>query len=141
MDKTWILNAHTTFRLVSSSFPDLGYDVWKNNTGNTTIWDSLEEQVAKVVTMMPEYEIDDLILMGEYAEEKRFLDAVWQALGEVADVQNLWRPLQVSGFSAEFVAARGAAELAKRWQGETWDCIEGDWCEGGGEGEDMEDEL
>ncbi|PVH88932.1 hypothetical protein DL98DRAFT_508791 [Cadophora sp. DSE1049] len=127
--KTWISNAHYTYSIVSKNYRDLGYESWRSNPANSTFWDLLGKAVADVATSEPQYVIQDLIIMGEYAEEKNFLDAVWKALGDVADVQKLWQPLQVSGFSAEFVAARGAAELAKRWQGETWDCVEGDWCE------------
>ncbi|KAG4442644.1 hypothetical protein IFR05_001900 [Cadophora sp. M221] len=136
--KTWISNAHWTFDIVSATYRDLGYDSWLLNPANSTFWDSLGMAVADVATSKPEYVIQDLILLGEFAEEKDFLDAVWKALGDVTDVQKLWEPLQVSGFNAEFVAARGVAEFAKRWQGEPWDCIEGDWCEGsdGGDGKD-----
>ncbi|KAH7409420.1 hypothetical protein BKA64DRAFT_397085 [Cadophora sp. MPI-SDFR-AT-0126] len=127
--KTWVSNAHYTYSLVSANYRDLGYESWRSNPANSTFWDSLGKAVADVATSEPQYAIQDLIIMGEYAEEKSFLDAIWKALGDVTDVQKLWQPLQVSGFSAEFVAARGAAELAKRWQGETWDCVEEDWCE------------
>lgn len=139
--KTWVLNAHYSFSIVSAKYPDLGYESWRINPSNSTFWDSLGKKVAEVATTEPQYVIQDLILMGEYAENKMFLDAIWKALGDMADVQKFWEPLQVSGFSAEFVAARGAAELAKRWQGETWNCIEGDWCEGGGDDDDGKDEI
>ncbi|KAH7360409.1 hypothetical protein BKA65DRAFT_591473 [Rhexocercosporidium sp. MPI-PUGE-AT-0058] len=129
--KTWVANAHFTFNIVSETYRDLGWESWRINPANTTFWDSLGKAVVDVATSQPEYVIQDLILLGEFAEEKIFLDAVWKALGDVTGVTKLWEPLQVSGFNAEFIAARGAAELAKRWQGETWDCVEGDWCEGG----------
>lgn len=33
-----------------------------------------------------------------------------------------------NGVNPEVLAARGAAEFAKRWLGMTWGCIEGEWC-------------
>mgnify|MGYP004188314547 CR=1 FL=1 len=127
--KSWVFNAHNMYRIASANHKYLGYDSWRSNPSNSTFWDSLGKAVVDVATSEPECAIEELVIMGEYAEDKNFLDAVWKALGDVVDVQKLWQPLQVSGFSAEFVAARGAAELAKRWQGETWDCVEEEWCD------------
>lgn len=135
-------NAHQRYTYLYHEYPDLGYDNWKSNIFNSTFWDTLSGKVAEAVLMQKELEIEDLVLVGEYAEEKMFLDAVWKALGDVTpDVKKLWEPLQVSGFNAEFVAARGSAEFAKRWQGETWDCVEGDWCEGNRDSEGGKEEV
>jgi hypothetical protein len=51
--------------------------------------------------------------MGETAEEKGFLDALWWVLGELG-VQGVYGELQVVGFDAERVLSKGMAELALR---------------------------
>ncbi|CZR67395.1 uncharacterized protein PAC_17294 [Phialocephala subalpina] len=124
-----MLNAHTSFRIVQERFTDLSYGTWDNDRSNMTYWDTIGRKVVET-SKKSAWPIEELILMGEYAEEKRFLDSIWKALGDTLDIQKLWEPLQRPGFNAEFVAARGAGEMAKRWQGETWNCVEGDWCEG-----------
>ncbi|KAF8853651.1 hypothetical protein BDZ45DRAFT_677536 [Acephala macrosclerotiorum] len=124
-----MMNAHHSFRLVQARFPDLSYGTWDNDRSNTTYWDTIGRKVVET-SKRSAWPIEELMLMGEYAEEKRFLDSIWKALGRTLDVQKLWAPLQRPEFNAEFVAARGAAEMAKRWQGETWGCVEGDWCKG-----------
>ncbi|KUJ21438.1 uncharacterized protein LY89DRAFT_778968 [Mollisia scopiformis] len=127
-----MINPYHFIRVERSRFPDLSYGTWDTDRTNTTYWDTIGRKVvetAKKRNTLP-WPVEELVLMGEYAEEKRFLDSIWKALGGSMDVQKLWAPLQRPKFSAEFIAARGAAEMAKRWLGETWGCVEGDWCEG-----------
>lgn len=76
-------------------------------------------------------DIEEIILYGEAAEEKKFLDAVWKALGDLEDAgglagraADLYSVVQVPAFSALYTAARGAAELARRAQGVSGDCVE-----------------
>jgi hypothetical protein len=78
----------------------------------------------------------DLLLVGDFAGNKLFLDAVEKALEGILDVDVIRMNLERSAYNAQYVAARGAAELAKRWQGETWNCVEGDWCDNRKPGED-----
>lgn len=121
-----VYNAHTGYLLASGRWPDLGYEKWLKNEQNSTFWN---EVGGRVVLMTKGYtggrKIEVLLLTGEDTQQKRFLDAVWKAL----DQPNVFAELQKPGFDEEFVVARGAAELAKRWVGETWDCVEGPWCE------------
>jgi len=64
-----------------------------------------------------------LVLMGESAEDKDFLSALWIALGELESLGfldgsagDLYSALQTPGFSSLYTGARGAAQLAIRWQ-------------------------
>jgi hypothetical protein len=128
-DVSIVVNAHTVWNYRRERYPDLGYGSWKRNESNTTFWQILGEKVLEI-TEMGDMDLEELLLIGEYGENKKFLDTLWNALGGVkgVDIQALWRPLQTSRFNATYIAARGSAELAKRWQGETWGCIEGEWC-------------
>ncbi|KAL2074631.1 hypothetical protein VTL71DRAFT_8409 [Oculimacula yallundae] len=141
ISKAFVSGASEIYVATQVSRQDLGYLSWRSNPENETFWDSVGMYVGTVARTDRGFVIQDLILTGEHAEEKNFLDAVWKALGDVTDVQKLWQPLQVPGFDAEFVAARGAAELAKRWQAEPpYGCMEGDWCKDDG-GPDVKQEL
>ncbi len=129
----YVYSAYTTDVVYSTQIPSLGYSHWLDNPTNSSFWDQLEQEVTFVADYYAgSHGIEDVILYGEFVEEKRFLDVVWKALGEakeVKDVGELWGNLQVSGFNGEFMAARGAAELAKRWQSEPWYCEEPEWCQ------------
>lgn len=64
-----------------------------------------------------------LALLGESAEDKDFLEAVWIALGDLESLGflegrsgDMYSAIQIPGFSALYTGARGAAELAIRWQ-------------------------
>jgi hypothetical protein len=134
MQHLLIWDANRVFIFSGRQYPDLGFAAWEANTRNETFWESVSDKVLEMATL-GQWDIDELLLLGDRGEEKLFLDAVWRGLsGERnqnsdKDVMNLWRPLQTTGFSAEFVAARGAAELAMRWQGQPWGCIEDEWCD------------
>lgn len=131
-----IWDVHRVGKYGTKRYPDLGYRAWRDNVKNETFWDLLGEKALQMARVTGR--VDELLLLGEYGEEKLFLDALWKALGSEFDVQEMWRSLQTEQFSAEFVAARGAAELARREQNLRWDCVDGEWCEEGGEASDQE---
>lgn len=126
-----MVNAHRSFQYDRVRFPDLSYGTWDLDRSNATYWETIGRKVVEIARRNPWLgPIEEVVLMGEYAAEKRFRDSIWKALGSDLDDQNLRANFQSLKFSAEFIAARGAAEMAKRWQGETWGCKEGDWCKG-----------
>lgn len=131
-----IWGAYRVAKYGTQRFPDLGYRAWRENVKNETFWDLIGEKALQMAQVTGR--VDELLLLGEYGEEKLFLDALWKALGSEFDVQQMWRPLQTERFSAEFVAARGAAELGRRQQYMRWDCWPGDWCDEGGDASDQE---
>ncbi|RDL40781.1 uncharacterized protein BP5553_00760 [Venustampulla echinocandica] len=71
--------------------------------------------------------LDTLVLMGESAQNKQLLDTIWKALSELGKV-DLYSALQTPQFTTEFVAARGAAEMAKRAQAGPNGCVERELC-------------
>lgn len=56
--------------------------------------------------MWGEENVQRVLLMGESANEKRLLDCVWWALGELG-VQSVYGELQVDGFDPRTVVSRG----------------------------------
>ena len=72
--------------------------------------------------------IDDVLVMGEFAEETGFLNVLWKALGDLEEqgvirgraTDMYARNIQKSDFNALYVGARGAAELSRRWAVEKW---------------------
>jgi hypothetical protein len=104
-----VFHAHLAYQYKRVRYPDLSYASWDNNRSNTTYWDNLGRKVVEVFRDINE-PIEELVLMGEYAEERRFLDAIRKALGNDLDAQKLKPMLQNPKFNAEFIAARGAAE-------------------------------
>jgi hypothetical protein len=127
----------------SERYPDLGFAAWAADVANGTFWDLVEEKIVGVAHVENRL-VSDLMLIGGRGEEKIFLDVLWKALGSVnpdmdgngVGVQEMWRPLQTPGFSAEFVAARGVAEFARRWYTV---CSDLGWC--GNEDGGVETEL
>ena len=132
--KSLVYNAHTAYFFNEGRWADLGYASWLANERNSTFWNEVGGKVAVSADRKGNYgrEIEVLLLTGEDAQEERFLDAVWRALDRPRGAGERLgeRERQGRAFDGEFVGARGAAELAKRWVGETWDCVEGKWCEG-----------
>jgi hypothetical protein len=114
------------------SFPSFGF---QNHAPNpSSYWEGVKDRITTVLKASS-YKPDTLIVLGERAGNKKFLDTVWEALGELG-MRDIYEGLQVEGFDPEMVCARGAAELGKRAQGEPRGCMEGDWCRERREGED-----
>lgn len=96
----------------------LGY-AFRYETQN--LWGRVGELVRTVAMQVEGGKIEELIIMGECAEEKKFLNAIWQALGDLEKkgfvegrFMDVYAKLQVPGFSALYVGSRGAAEIARR---------------------------
>jgi hypothetical protein len=140
LENAFMVTPHASSIYAHDKHDDLGYEAWEGNRDNETFWDDLGRKVRgmaerfKKAKWIPQ----ELLLVGDFAGNKLFLDAVEKALEGimVMDVDEISTNLQISGYNPQYEAARGAAELAKRWQGETWNCVEGDWCENRKPGED-----
>jgi hypothetical protein len=122
-------------------YPEFGYNGTSQHSDE--FWTGIKQRITTVMRAT-DTKPDTLILLGDRAKEKKFADTVWEALGELGIV-DIYRQVQVTGFDAEMLNARGAAELAKRAQGEPQGCIEGDWCAGnripGEDGTSMPEEI
>lgn len=124
---TLMASAYKSLLTSSISGPDLGYD---NHEGEG-YWDAIVSRIKWIAdTFLPGQKIDQIVLMGEYAQETKFLNAVWRALNDLADqgylagrAADVYSDIQISGFSSLYVGARGAAELALRWQGDLGGCV------------------
>ncbi|KAH6667942.1 hypothetical protein B0J14DRAFT_642249 [Halenospora varia] len=136
LETSYAYGAHQIWATANQRHPEYGFGKAKSKD----FWNDIKLRITTMIKASGRH-ISELLLIGESAEEKEFLDTVWKALDEVGQ-KELYNSLQVPGFNAEFVAARGSAEFAKRWQGEAPGCLEGDWCEGNRKpGDDAVDEL
>jgi hypothetical protein len=138
LENAFMATPHSSYISAHNKHDDLGYEAWEGNRDNETFWDDLGKKVRGMAEMYKSHKLipQELLLVGDFAGNKLFLDAVEKALEGIMDVNEMWTDLQMSGYNPQYEAARGAAELAKRWQGETWNCVEGDWCENRKPGED-----
>ena len=96
--------------LQSVTYPQLGFS--QKDTFNGGYWEAI-----KGVMMSAAHRgggaVERVLIIGETAGEKGFLDALWWVLGELG-VQGVYGELQVAGFDAERVLSKGMAELALR---------------------------
>ncbi|KAF4634722.1 hypothetical protein G7Y89_g3388 [Cudoniella acicularis] len=127
LEASYAVNAHWIYGEAYQRYTEYGFSHLQEYK-SADFWDQIEKRITTLVKANG-MKVGELLLIGESAEEKEFLETVWRALGKL-ELGHLWAPLQVPGFKAEFMAARGSAEMAKRWQGEPYGCLEGDWCEG-----------
>jgi hypothetical protein len=121
---------HQFYTYVYESFPDFGF----NHSDSPGFWAAVRDRITTVVREA-DRKPNTLILLGERAGNKKFLDTVWEALGEL-ELRDIYKDLQVEGFDPDMVCVRGAAEMGKRAQGEPRNCVEGDWCRERRKGED-----
>lgn len=91
-------------------------------------WELIGQQIKLIATTGGDLgRLDTLVLIGESVEDKQFLNTVWKALSELGRT-DIYSTVQISGFNAEFMAARGAAEMGKHAQSGPPGCVEQDWC-------------
>jgi len=126
LNTAWAQTASWVSPDLHERYPEFGYNGTSQHSDE--FWTGIKQRITTVVRAT-DTKPDTLILLGDRAKEKKFADTVWEALGELGIV-DIYRQVQVSGFDGEMINARGAAELAKRAQGEPKGCIEGDWCKG-----------
>jgi hypothetical protein len=127
----WGETAYDLWTDVTASYPEFGY----NGTSHPdSFWHDIKLRIT-TVARASRTKPDTLILLGERATEKKFLDTVWEALHEL-EIPELYEQLQVPGFDPTRISARGGAEFAKRAQGGPRGCVEGDWCKNRRKGED-----
>ena len=119
----YAFNAHRTLELSRDRVASLGL---KHQNDNPNFKKDVSKRIINFVTSTTP--IEAVLVMGEGAEEKEFLNALWYALDQMG-LRDLYAGLQTSRFNATYIASRGTAEMAKRWQRETWGCVEPDRCE------------
>jgi hypothetical protein len=128
IDSLAIFNAHMVMMYLTERYVEYGYDAAREprHWDNATYWEKMGSKVFNVVARSPG--VSELLVLGEWAEEEKFQETMKKAFRGTDEGQKLWDEKATVGIKPEVLAARGAAEMAKRWQGETWGCIEGDWC-------------
>lgn len=133
-----MLDAHTWWMEQSDIHWDLGLHKLKRNPANASFWPALREAIVAQSRATP---IPDLvILLAEHAFNKQFIYEVKEALREMGVLDP--GSLLARSYDPVFIAARGAAEFAKRWQGSTWNFIEPIRCgRVGGTEKDYKGEL
>ena len=94
----------------SSSF-DLGYDSTSRQQYEQEYWEAVMSQLEKIMRDNPYYERPaKVLLMGDYINDENFRGALEKALS-----RQMKSPPNILAHDAEFAAAKGAAELAKRF--------------------------
>jgi hypothetical protein len=139
IEKALLWDAHSSWTADSFRYNHLGYQNHLNSPSNGTFWEEIGSKVIEFANKT--IKMEELLLMGEHAEEKKFLDTIWSALGDL-DLTEVYTHIQKPGFNATYVVARGVAELAKRWEGQPYGCVEGNWCDNRKPGDDdLKEEL
>lgn len=120
VSKTSIIGPHWFRGPKETTHWDLGFKKTMVYHDEDTL---LEESKKKVIENTPiSYRIPDLLLiLGDAASQPKFQESLIQALEnmELFDPCEEWESNQVNPL---YVAARGAAEIAKVWQGSEWNC-------------------
>ncbi len=108
---------------------DLGLQSMNEYPSPAAYWRTVTSTIREFVEDKPK--IDTLQLLGEKAFDHRFLDAVGDALRHIHVYKSSGRNITSLrlNFEPNSLAARGAAELAKRYQMMTWNCVEPPECE------------
>lgn len=106
------------------------YTLAYDNSHAPEFWDNLTSRITQYGKELDQ-KIQQIVVMGEHAEEKKFLDSLWKALHELEESGNLdgraadiYSTIQVPGLNTLYLGARGAAEIAMEWQGEVEKCVE-----------------
>ncbi len=111
----------------SDELTRISMDLGSNNEENEGHWDGVRNMIQELPTMRDETPLTKVIVMGESANSKDFLDAVRKALGpQVA--ADLMPSLNLHEFDPLYAVARGAAEFAKRKQEAPKGCVESEEC-------------
>jgi hypothetical protein len=124
-------SAYQSIRQSINGFPYI-FEGYQDHDRGVPYWNGLENNIARMIEQVgerfPGNKIQKIVLTGEHAAEMEFLRVVWKVLhneqewldGRAADI---YAQLQVPGFDALYVGARGAAELAMRWRGDVEECV------------------
>jgi hypothetical protein len=124
-------SAYVSSRQSINGFPYI-FEGYQDHDRGVLYWNGLENNIARMIEQVgetfPGKRIQKIVLTGEHAAEMEFLKVVWKVLhkeqewldGRAADI---YAQLQVPGFDALYVGARGAAEMAMRWRGDVEECV------------------
>ncbi|KUJ10746.1 uncharacterized protein LY89DRAFT_739739 [Mollisia scopiformis] len=114
-----------TANLDYTSLPNLSMDQRKGNEEDIHFWPKVREAI---VTHIVKLRIPQrVILLGDQTENREFLQSVEDAFIAIGAWQLVYQVRNIT-YDPLFLAARGAAEFAKCWQGSTWNCIEQKYC-------------
>jgi len=140
VDSLLVYNAQHVVRGYSNSFRHLGSRAVELETGNSSmdlgeIMERLHQgrimQIKSAGWGLGKKKFQRMVLMGESAEDKDFLKAVWIALADLESLGflagrsgDMYSAIQTPEFNALYTGARGAAELAIRWQEKRYVCYD-----------------
>lgn len=140
IESAYAYTAYWVYPDIHVQYPELGYNHTNTNHQDSSehsddYWLAIKERITtslKATDMVP----DTLLLLGETAANKKFYEVVIEALGEMEmewkakGVEDWKKVLRSYEYGIQerkkplMLAARGAAEFAKRIQGEPDQCVE-----------------
>ncbi|KAF3913479.1 hypothetical protein AA313_de0206796 [Arthrobotrys entomopaga] len=102
----------------SRNLEDMGYHSSLRRENPTKYWNTLADMILQAGVKTGTRGLDFLMLMGDYVLERDFLDSLEMALLYVDGGAEVIDQLRSDGYTVKydpvFLAARGAAEMAKR---------------------------
>ena len=136
--KTAILGPHRYGDIKEKVHWDLGFEKWRENPEDDLFWNRVREAIENVVVSLRKPDL--LLLLGDVAVNGEFQDTVKQAL-ERLELSYLYEDWEAGQNDPQYLAARGAAEIAKVWQGSEWNCRQRYDCDEGGRSKDDGEEV
>ncbi|KAI9867546.1 MAG: hypothetical protein M1813_008345 [Trichoglossum hirsutum] len=119
-------DAHANYESKAIIAWDLGLSALDQTPDPAAYWDLVRSAIRDIALKSPQ-PITTLLLLGEESTNATFLDVVRDALRDLLGF-DLLRVGILSSPEPLYVAAKGAAEFAKRFQETPWNCKEPERC-------------
>jgi hypothetical protein len=118
--------AHVGYEYIYRHYLDLGLNSLDRYINATTYWTEVTQKIRNF-NKYPEW-IDTLQVIGEAASNEDFQETLRDALRDYESTQIATALNSSKRFEPLSLAAKGAAEFAKRFQVMTWNCMEPARC-------------
>ena len=118
---TAVVGPHRFEEIKETVHWDLGFERWRENPEDNMFWRKVREAIEKVPVSFRNPDL--LLLFGDAALNGKFQEIVKLAL-ENMELPYLYEGWERVEHDPLYLAARGAAEIAKVWQGSEWNCIQ-----------------
>jgi hypothetical protein len=131
VSNTLVVGPHRFKEVEETVHRDLGLKrSGKGPQENGEFWVKVREAIER--TPVSVRSPDLLLIFGDAASNTNFLEAVKLAFHNM-DLDHLFESWESEAAEHDtlYLPARGAAEIAKVWQGSEWNCLERDSCEDG----------
>jgi hypothetical protein len=119
--------AHTAYESKAVIAWDLGLDALNGTSNTGAYWSCVRSTIHDIALRSPQ-RITTLLLLGEEGSNPTFLDTVRDALHDLYGIDSLGVGT-LSSIEPLYVAAKGTAEFAKRFQESPWGCFEPKRCQ------------